>query len=253
MVGACIEPGTWEQGWKKYMARDIKKHVNVPLIAVANIKEPYIAEEILQEGCCDLVGISRGVGYGQPYPEVTKREDWSTVFDVNVFGVVNCVHHMLPHLVEQRGGHIVITSSVAGLGPLPYQTICVASKHAVYGFAQSLRYELKDKNIKVSVVCPGAVATNIFYRALDYSLHFELPVPPNAISGDQAGAEILEGIRTGQDVIPVNDDARGLYQAIRTGDYDHVEAFMQAVTAQNESALQQATKTPNGSVWAAGR
>ncbi|HZE17538.1 MAG TPA: FAD-dependent oxidoreductase, partial [Mycobacterium sp.] len=57
---ACIEPGTMEQGWKKYMAAEIKKHVNLPLIAVANIKEPKVAEAILAEGCCDLVGVARG-------------------------------------------------------------------------------------------------------------------------------------------------------------------------------------------------
>jgi 2,4-dienoyl-CoA reductase-like NADH-dependent reductase (Old Yellow Enzyme family)/thioredoxin reductase len=57
---ACIEPGTFEQGWKKYMAAEIKKHVKVPLIAVANIKEPDVAEAILREGCCDLVGVARG-------------------------------------------------------------------------------------------------------------------------------------------------------------------------------------------------
>jgi 2,4-dienoyl-CoA reductase-like NADH-dependent reductase (Old Yellow Enzyme family)/thioredoxin reductase len=59
-VPACIEPGTYDQGWKKYMAAEIKKHVKIPLIAVANIKEPEIAEVILQEGCCDLVGVARG-------------------------------------------------------------------------------------------------------------------------------------------------------------------------------------------------
>lgn len=57
---ACIEPGTIEQGWKKYMAAEIKKHVKIPLIAVANIKEPAVAEAILEEGCCDLVGVARG-------------------------------------------------------------------------------------------------------------------------------------------------------------------------------------------------
>lgn len=59
-VYACIEPGTFEQGWKKYMAAEIKKHVKIPLIAVANIKEPDVAEAILAEGCCDLVGVARG-------------------------------------------------------------------------------------------------------------------------------------------------------------------------------------------------
>ena len=187
----------------------------------------YIAERVR----VDYLFCNAGVGFGYPY-ETSTRQDWNTIFDVNVFGVVNCINHMLPHLLKQGSGHIVITSSIAGITPLPYQTIYVASKHAVYGFARSLRYELEDKNIKVSVVCPGAVATNIFYRAKDYSLHFELPAPPNAIGIDQAGAEILEGIRNGEGVIPLNEDARGLYRAIRAGDYDRVEGAMQIVKQQ---------------------
>ncbi len=187
---------------------------------------------VAARGRVDYLFCNAGVGFGQPY-EVTMREDWNTIFDVNVFGLVNCVHSMLPHLMRQGSGHIVIVSSVAGISPLPYQTVYVASKHAVYGFARCLRYELEDKNIKVSVICPGAVATNIFYRSLDYSLHFELPQPPNAISIDQAGEEILEGIRNGQEVIPLNEDARGLYKAIREGDSEFVEAFLQAVKLMN--------------------
>ena len=59
-VPACIEPGTYDQGWKKYMAAEIKKQVKIPVISVANIKEPDVAEAILREGCCDLVGVARG-------------------------------------------------------------------------------------------------------------------------------------------------------------------------------------------------
>ena len=59
-VCACIEPGTYEQGWKRYMAAEIKKHVNIPIIAVCNIKEPDVAEEILVEGCCDFIVVARG-------------------------------------------------------------------------------------------------------------------------------------------------------------------------------------------------
>lgn len=59
-VPASIEPGTYEQGWKKYMAAEVKRHVKIPIIAVANIKEPDVAEAILEEGCCDLVGVARG-------------------------------------------------------------------------------------------------------------------------------------------------------------------------------------------------
>ena len=60
---ACIEPGTFEQGWKRYMAAAIKKHVKIPIIAVANIKEPAVAEAILGKAAATLwasrAGISR--------------------------------------------------------------------------------------------------------------------------------------------------------------------------------------------------
>jgi NADPH-dependent 2,4-dienoyl-CoA reductase/sulfur reductase-like enzyme len=57
----CVEPGTYEQGWKKYMAVAIKKAVRIPVIAVCNIKEPSIAEELLAKGICDLVGVGRAL------------------------------------------------------------------------------------------------------------------------------------------------------------------------------------------------
>lgn len=188
---------------------------------------------VAARGPVDYLFCNAGVGYALPYADVTQREDWNTIFDVNVFGVANCVHAMLPHLLKQKSGHILITSSVAGISPLPYQTVYVASKYAVYGFARCLRYELEEKNIKVSVICPGAVATNIFYRGLDYSLNFDMPQPPTAIDIDQSGDEILDGIQNGQEVIPVNDDARELYKNICAGNADGVEAFLQTVKEMN--------------------
>ncbi len=192
---------------------------------------------VASRGAVDYLFCNAGVGYGQPYLD-TKREEWNKIFDVNLFGVVNCVHFMLPHLVRQGHGHIVITSSVAGISPLPYQTIYVASKYAVYGFARCLKYELEEKNIKVSVICPGAVATDIFQRMPDYSVDRSLPLPPpHAISIEQAGEEILDGIRNGQEVIPVHDEARQLYKAVREGDEAYVEDWLQAVKRVNLQRL----------------
>ncbi|HMB04840.1 MAG TPA: hypothetical protein VKP69_14005 [Isosphaeraceae bacterium] len=84
----------------------------------------------------------------------------------------------------------------------------------------------------MSVVCPGAVATNIFFRSLDYTRHPETPLPPDAIGIEQAGGEILDGIRNGDQVIPLNDDARRLYQAIREGRPEYVEEAMRIVKAR---------------------
>ena len=250
-IGLGLSRKLLESGAEVYMSNRTPAHIARAAESLGHYRESVhaqvldVREEksvaqymdyVAERGRVDYLFCNAGVGFGLPL-EVTTRQDWNTIFDVNVFGVVNCIHHMLPHFVKQASGHIVIVSSVAGITPLPYQTIYVASKHAVYGFARSLRYELEDKNIKVSVVCPGAVATNIFYRALDYSLHFELPLPPNAIGIDQAGAEILEGIRNGQGVIPLNEDARALYRAIRAGDYDYVESVMQVIKQRAVDAM----------------
>ena len=56
----CIEPGTYRQGWKKYMAAAIREAVNIPVIAVCNIKEPETGEQLLEEGVCDFIGVGRG-------------------------------------------------------------------------------------------------------------------------------------------------------------------------------------------------
>ncbi len=55
----CIEPGTYAQGWKKYMAQAVKKAVTIPVIATCNIKDPAVAESLLEEGCCDLAAMGR--------------------------------------------------------------------------------------------------------------------------------------------------------------------------------------------------
>jgi len=260
-IGLGLSRKLLEAGARVYMSSRTPAHIAQAADALGQYRERVHAqvldvreekavaeymEYVAERGPVDYLFCNAGVGFGNPY-EATTHQDWRTIFDVNVFGVVNCVQHMLPHFLKQGSGHIVMTSSVAGITPLPYQTLYVASKHAVFGFARSLRYELEEKNIKVSVVCPGAVATNIFYRSLDYSLNFGLPlaVPPNAIGIDQAGAEILEGVRNGEGVIPLNEDARGLYRAIRTGDYDYVESIMKFVkqlAVEQQAAKQQAAK-----------
>ncbi|MDO4546620.1 MAG: NAD(P)/FAD-dependent oxidoreductase [Clostridia bacterium] len=56
----CIEPGTYRQGWKRHMAQAVKNAVSIPVISVCNVKEPAVAEELLEGGVCDFVGVGRG-------------------------------------------------------------------------------------------------------------------------------------------------------------------------------------------------
>ncbi|MFV9472849.1 SDR family NAD(P)-dependent oxidoreductase [Advenella sp. RU8] len=208
--------------------------VNAQVLDVRDQKavQDYI-EYVGSRGPIDYIFCNAGVGFGQAFT-VTKREDWNTVFDVNLFGVVNCVHAVVPIMIKQGHGHIVNTSSVCGIVPLPYQTVYAASKYAVLGFGEDLRHEMAFHNIKVSTICPGAVDTMIFYRSLDYKIHQELPKPPECISIDEAAQEILTGIQAGQPIIPVQDFARKMLQALRT-DSNEVEETMQMLAKQRQA------------------
>ncbi len=229
-IGLGLSRGLLQRGAEVYMCSRTPKniaaaaeslrqyggrvHAQVVDVRDENMVKSYI-EYVGSRGPIDYIFCNAGVGFGQAFT-VTKREDWNTVFDVNLFGVVNCVHAVVPIMIEQGHGHIVNVASVCGIVPLPYQTVYAASKYAVVGFGEDLRYEMSYHNIKVTTVCPGAVDTMIFYRSLDYEIHKELPKPPEAISIDQAADEILEGVEAGRNIVPVQDFARQMYHASHT-------------------------------------
>jgi NAD(P)-dependent dehydrogenase (short-subunit alcohol dehydrogenase family) len=143
----------------------------------------------------------------------TPLENWALAIGVNLMGAVHGTRAFVPRMIANgEPGHIVNTSSMAGLIPIPFQSPYVASKHAVVGFTQSLQLELQSTGapIGVSVVCPGRVATNINVdtrrRAeteaageVDAQTREVLDQLSNALedgmSGTDAGLLILEAIR----------------------------------------------------------
>ena len=89
-------------------------------------------------------------------------EHWAAGIDLNIAGVCRTLRATLPHLVAQRAGHVLITSSVAGHRWTRGQTIYCATKRAVYGIAEGLRLEMLPYNIHVTVVSPGWVANEFW-------------------------------------------------------------------------------------------
>src|SRR4030081_314962 len=87
--------------------------------------------------------------------------------NINFWGVVRATRAFLPQLSRQREGHIVNLSSIFGIIAPPGQTAYAASKFAVRGFSESLRHELQaaQSPVRLSVVHPGGVATNIVRNA----------------------------------------------------------------------------------------
>ncbi len=87
--------------------------------------------------------------------------DWEAIIDVNLRGVINGVHAGYSVMARQGFGHIVNTTSVAGLIAFPLALPYSATKHAIVGLSKSLRVEAAAKGVRVSALCPGVVRTPI--------------------------------------------------------------------------------------------
>lgn len=90
-------------------------------------------------------------------------EEWGSLLDINLRGVINGLQAFLPYMVDQTEGHIVNTASMAGLIPTPMNAPYCASKFAVVGITETLALDLRDygSRVGVSVLCPGLVRTAI--------------------------------------------------------------------------------------------
>lgn len=89
------------------------------------------------------------------------------ILEINFFGTVILTKELLPSLMAEGGGHISVTSSMTGKFGFPLRTAYCASKHAIQGYFEALRAELYEKNVKVTIVSPGRVYTNISLNSLD--------------------------------------------------------------------------------------
>lgn len=94
--------------------------------------------------------------------EVDRR-----IMEVNYFGSIGLTKNVLPIMIKNGGGHIIVISSVSGKLSVPVRSAYSASKHALHGFFDTLRLELAEKNIIVTIICPGRIRTNVSINALE--------------------------------------------------------------------------------------
>jgi NADP-dependent 3-hydroxy acid dehydrogenase YdfG len=88
-------------------------------------------------------------------------DEWRRMIDANVYGVLACTHAAVPILVEQGGGSIVTVSSVAGRRATAGAGVYNLTKFGVGAFSEALRQELAGHNVRVTLIEPGAVATEL--------------------------------------------------------------------------------------------
>ena len=115
---------------------------------------------LLAFGRIDVLVNNAGATMWARFEDIDDLEVLARIMQVNYMGAVYCTRHALPHL-RASGGLIVGISSLAGLVGVPTRTGYSASKHAMTGFFDSLRIELADSGVDVTLIHPGFVATGI--------------------------------------------------------------------------------------------
>ncbi|KAM7273846.1 hypothetical protein ACFE04_028510 [Oxalis oulophora] len=90
----------------------------------------------------------------------STEESLKTIFSINVFGTISLTRLLAPFMLKRGRGHFVVISSTSGKTPVPGQALYSATKYALNGYFHTLRSELYQKGIKVTVVCPGPIETS---------------------------------------------------------------------------------------------
>ncbi|HQU74117.1 MAG TPA: SDR family oxidoreductase [Calditrichia bacterium] len=90
-----------------------------------------------------------------------KIGEWDNMIDINIKGVLYGIAAVLPHMQQQKSGHIINVSSVAGHKVTPAGSVYCATKHAVRAISEGLRQEVKPYNLRTTIISPGAVDTEL--------------------------------------------------------------------------------------------
>ena len=132
-------------------ATDVTRHADV---------QALVDTAVRTYGRIDVMINNAGLMPHSPL-ERLKIEDWDRMIDVNIKGVLYGIAAALPYMREQKSGHMINVSSVAGHKVRPSAAVYAATKHAVLALSEGFRQEVKPYNIRTTVVSPGAVSTEL--------------------------------------------------------------------------------------------
>ncbi len=225
-----------EAGLQAVAAEIGRAHVRKVTVHRVDVGEPSEIEAFAQAAVAGHPGLNivvnnAGVALLGQFNEIDQAQmDW--LMNINFWGVVHSTRAFLPQLSRQREAHIVNLSSIFGIIAPPGQTAYAAAKFAVRGFSESLRHELQiaASPVKLSVVHPGGVATNIVRNSrtgvgiTDNERRAQLIERfDNAAKTTPAAAalRIIKGIEKNEPRILIGNDARfmDLLQRFRPASY----------------------------------
>jgi len=146
----------------------------------------------------------------------TKLDVDRQIMEVNYFGTIALTKALLPKMVERKSGHQVVVTSATGIVSTPLRSSYAASKHALHGFYDAMRAEHHDDNIKVSMILPGFVKTNISLNALtgDGTAQNKMDnAQDNGISAELCASKIISAIEKDKEEVYIGGlkEVAGIY------------------------------------------
>lgn len=135
---------------------DLKDYKEMPSVA-AKAMEPFGKIDIL----INNAGLSQRSLALETDIEVDKQ-----LIDIDYIGTVALTKAVLPYMIRNKGGHIAVVSSLMGIFGAPMRSGYAGAKHALHGFFDALRAEVFSQNIKVTIICPGFIQTDISINAV---------------------------------------------------------------------------------------
>lgn len=204
--GATVVLAARSEGRLERIAADIERAGGRAVPVAVDVTDRSAVFEKMNEvaasqGSIDVLVNNAGIGLLSPVdgmdPEELKR-----IFEVNFFGLIWCTQAVLPHMIRQQSGRIVNVSSVAGKRALPHISAYCASKFAVQAFSDSLRMEVAEHGIAVTVLCPPRVDTTFHDTPLMRQKGQRMSAP--SISAEYVAAAIVRAARRGSREVVVS-------------------------------------------------
>jgi ribitol 2-dehydrogenase len=130
-------------------------------VTVGESVQQMVAQTIAHFGRVDVMFANAGIYIPGQLAE-GDPEAWAHLLNVNIDGVLRCIHAVLPHMIAQRSGDILITSSISSFIDIQWEPVYSASKHAVQGLVHTLRRQFAPHNIRVGSLAPGMVANELW-------------------------------------------------------------------------------------------
>lgn len=186
------------------------EHLSIYVVNVAseeslnNFKKEYYKDHSVVDGLINNAGII------QPFVHFEKldMETINRVMDINFYGPLKLTKLFLPDLLNRDEAHIINISSMGGFFPFPGQTVYGASKAAIKLFTEGLYSELLDTNVHVTVIFPGAIATNIAINSNIQVKQDEKSSKFKMLPASKAAKIIINGIEKNKFKLYVGTDSK---------------------------------------------